>query len=682
MVAQGNGKEQGPDRDSANVIGHAGTRSLLDHSEQRAEMVADDGQSIPMTPHGPGSLDSSGTDAHVGGGRSHDQRPGIAGSFGGSTQDLVTASNVSRHVRKPSATPSLSIDTDAASRAPRRNGLHPPSPLSPPSPRSESSVSPIRESLNLPTSPRTRDRGFSLRRSILTRGTSGQNAIGHGNAIELRSMSSSSFGDRAARGLSTNAEASRIKSTPVPISPVVEYMGSESNDSSGKKPFPSPISLPHYEKWANQRSSARTIWKRVHALKERVRKTILRIQELPPSKDGRHVSLDLSRRKPLIDERRGQAYIGNTIRSTRHTLYNFIPRQLFFQFYKLANFYFLCVSILQLIPGLSTTGTFTTIVPLLFFVSISIAKEGYDDLRRYRLDKAENRNQASVLHVYDPVKEKSRDSTDNTSITIEGAKHWAKVKWENVKVGDVVRLERDEACPADIVMLQAKGTEGVAYIETMALDGETNLKSKAPSPLLAKTCQTPESIAGCSANMVTEDPNLDLYNFEGKITVDEETLPLTNNEIVYRGSVLRNTHECVGMVLYTGEECKIRMNATKNPRIKAPALQFAVNRVVVIIVVFVIALAIFNTVAYQIWSSNTEDEAWYLTNAGVAFFPILASFIILFNTLIPLSLYVSLEIVKLCQMFLMSDIDMYDEASNTPMEARTSTINEELGQVK
>lgn len=100
------------------------------------------------------------------------------------------------------------------------------------------------------------------------------------------------------------------------------------------------------------------------------------------------------------------------------------------------------------------------------------------------------------------------------------------------------------------------------------------------------------------------------------------------------------------------------------------------------LVIFVIVLAIFNTVAYQIWQETTEEKAWYLTNAAVAFFPILVSFIILFNTMIPLSLYVSLEIVKLFQMLLMNDVEMYDEMSNTPMEARTSTINEELGQVK
>lgn len=113
-----------------------------------------------------------------------------------------------------------------------------------------------------------------------------------------------------------------------------------------------------------------------------------------------------------------------------------------------------------------------------------------------------------------------------------------------------------------------------------------------------------------------------------------------------------------------------------------PALQTVVNKVVVMLVVFVVVLAFFNSAAYQIWQETTEEKAWYLTNAGVGFFPILVSFIILFNTMIPLSLYVSLEIVKLFQTLLMNDVDMYDEASNTPMEARTSTINEELGQVK
>jgi phospholipid-translocating ATPase len=323
---------------------------------------------------------------------------------------------------------------------------------------------------------------------------------------------------------------------------------------------------------------------------------------------------------------------------------------------------------------------YTTIIPLLFFVALSMGKEGYDDLRRYRLDKAENNREASVLHAYRSIPSSDSQVEEGDSKT-EGPIHWVQTKWQNLQVGDIVKLERDESIPADLVLLSSKGANGIAYIETMALDGETNLKSKQAPTNLAKHCNMPEKIATCNARFVVEDPNIDLYNFEGKVTLKGETAPLSNNEIIYRGSVLRNTPEAYGMVIYSGEECKIRMNSNKNPRIKAPALQAIVNKVVIVIVIFVILLAIFNTVAYQVWRSGTEEDSWYLIGARVAFFPVLTSFIIMFNTMIPLSLYVSMEIVKVWQMLLLNDIDMYDEATNTPFEARTSTINEELGQV-
>lgn len=73
-------------------------------------------------------------------------------------------------------------------------------------------------------------------------------------------------------------------------------------------------------------------------------------------------------------------------------------------------------------------------------------------------------------------------------------------------------------------------------------------------------------------------------------------------------------------------------SANKNPRTKAPSLQTLVNRIVIIIVVFVIALAVFNTVAYQIWRNRTERRSWYLSDSSVAFFPVLASYFIMYET--------------------------------------------------
>ncbi|KAI9755089.1 MAG: hypothetical protein M4579_004428 [Chaenotheca gracillima] len=581
-------------------------------------------------------------------------------------------------------TPNLSIDTGGAttlgpSGAGGRSLGSPSSPTSPQSARQTSKPPQLSPSSpSSPTSAKSRNRGYSLRRTLFARNIH-DHSDGDGSGIELASAGPSSTPGLHQAIPESQTPRKKSGDTTITISPAIAEEEARPGEKKARKTY-AIDSLPNYESWARRRASQSGLVRKVRHVYHSTRKRILKINEIPPSKDGRHLDVLPFRSKALTDERTGRGYVGNTIRSSRYSAWNFLPRQLFAQFSKLANFYFLCVSILQMIPGLSTTGTYTTIVPLLFFVTISIAKEGYDDLRRYRLDKAENNRTAKTF--------KSDLSPDSFN-SEEGAgssgssdpSYWKTTTWKDIQVGDIVRLKRDEATPADIVLLHATGPNHIAYVETMALDGETNLKSKQACPPLASHCSTIERMGQCNAHLVVEDPNLDLYNFEGRVTVDHETIPLTNNEIMYRGSVLRNTPEAIGLVIYTGEECKIRMNATKNPRIKAPSLQARVNRIVIIIVIFVIALSIFNTVAYQIWSGETEDESWYLANAGVSFFPIFASFIIMFNTMIPLSLYVSLEIVKLAQMYFLNDVDMYDEASNTPMEARTSTINEELGQV-
>jgi phospholipid-translocating ATPase len=189
---------------------------------------------------------------------------------------------------------------------------------------------------------------------------------------------------------------------------------------------------------------------------QKAKKTLLRMNEIPHTPDGRHINLDFSDPSLPIDERTGMPYISNVIRSSRYTLLNFFPRQLLAQFSKLANFYFLTVSILQMIPGLSTTGTYTTIVPLLIFVGISMAKEGYDDVRRWRLDKEENNRD---ILVWD--REWHSSNQDKTQ--------WKSVKWHDVKVGDVLLVRRNDPIPADLALLHAEDLSGAAYIEVRKL---------------------------------------------------------------------------------------------------------------------------------------------------------------------------------------------------------------------
>lgn len=511
-------------------------------------------------------------------------------------------------------------------------------------------------------------------------------------------------------------EESRISLTrPRPLHHLDDLHGDSHSAMNSVKE--TNVNLAHYRNWV-ERQKERQKWLdgpwvmiRKNArkgYKRYILEGLLRQKPIPPSKDGRHVPLKpgLARRKPFSDERTGRPYVSNFIRSSRYTVWDFLPKQLLFQFSKLANFYFLVIGIMQMVPGLSTTGKYTTIGPLMAFVALSMAKEGYDDYRRYKLDRLENRSTVRVLDLDGTTKqsrkglgkgflkemtharrEKAEVATDMPMTDLEGAhageesKPWVQVQWQDIRVGDIVQLRRDDNVPADIILLHATGPNGIAYIETMALDGETNLKSKQACALLAEHCSSIDDMSSCDAEIVSEDPNIDLYNYEGRATVNGKTMPLTTNQVVYRGSTVRNTSQAIGLVINTGEECKIRMNGNKNVRAKAPEMQRLVNRIVILLVMFVVMLSVGCTIGNRLWRHRYERHAWYLAGNSVPLKEVLIGFIIAFNTLIPLSLYVSLEIVKLGQLLLLRDIKMYDPVTDTPMVANTTTILENLGQV-
>ncbi|KAI3335756.1 hypothetical protein F4824DRAFT_463438 [Ustulina deusta] len=431
---------------------------------------------------------------------------------------------------------------------------------------------------------------------------------------------------------------------------------------------------------------------------------LLRQKPLPPSKDGRHIPLNAGavRNEPLIDERSGKPYKSNSIRSNRYTIFSFLPKQLVFQFGRLANFYFLVIGILQQVPGWSPTGSFTTLGPLLAFIALIMAKEGWDDYRRYLLDREDNLALVSVLESVQTLSEGSPAQASRffgrkleekraqrggeiraTEPESEKGheKRWARIKWRDIKVGDVVRLERNERVPADIALLHANGANSVAYIDTMALDGETNLKSKQPSILVANRCDTIANLEKCVGELVCEDPNADLYKFEGSITVDGETMPLTTNEVVFRGSTIRNTSETIGVVITTGEECKIRMNANQNVRAKSPKINRFTNRIVVSLVFILLAITAGISGGYLLWQRQYEKKNPFLSPIPVSAGAIIVGTIILLNGLIPLSLYIVIEFVKVVQAYQLNDIEMYDPETDTPISINTNTILEDLGQV-
>lgn len=402
----------------------------------------------------------------------------------------------------------------------------------------------------------------------------------------------------------------------------------------------------------------------------------------PSTRNGRQIPIQAGRAQPLEDERRHKPYISNAIKTSKYNVLDFLPRQLLYQFSRLANAYMLVISILQAIPGFSTTGKFTTLFPLLIFLSLVIAKEGYYDWKRHRQDVLENKRQAVVLRDASSVSKGSsalaeQPWEEDNSIGVQ----WTYTRWRDLKVGDIIRLSRDEDVPADVMLLHADGENGSAYVETMALDGETSLKPK-QRPAGLPDCSSIDAIALCQATLHIEDPNADLYRFDSKFTADGTTMPLTLDQVIYRGSTIRNTPRTIGVVINTGEECKIRMNSKRETRPKKPALERVTNNIVIFLMMYVLISSSAATVGYVVWKGAQERFAWYLADTTIPFADIFVGFIIMFNNVIPLSLYVGLEAIKLGQMSLIGgDLEMYHVETDTPAGVNTTNNLDDLGQI-
>jgi len=239
----------------------------------------------------------------------------------------------------------------------------------------------------------------------------------------------------------------------------------------------------------------------------------------------------------------------NEVITSVYTLYSFLPQNLWRQMCRAANIYFLCISILQCIKAVSiTSGVPTTALPLAFVLFVTAVKDAIEDFNRHRADATENNRLGHVL-----TKEKHFD-----------LHHAHPTKWRDIKVGDVVVIKNRELIPADIVLLASSEPSGLAFVMTANLDGETNLKAKEIHKDLRKL-PLPTKLAG--AEVVCDLPNNNLEHFEGLYTLGveagERKVPLTQRNILLRGCMLRNTTWAVGVVVYTGKETKIQMNAAE-----------------------------------------------------------------------------------------------------------------------
>ncbi|XP_030469905.2 probable phospholipid-transporting ATPase 8 isoform X1 [Syzygium oleosum] len=366
-------------------------------------------------------------------------------------------------------------------------------------------------------------------------------------------------------------------------------------------------------------------------------------------------------------------YKGNYVSTTKYTAANFVPKSLFEQFRRVANIYFLVVACLSFSP-LAPFTALSFVGPLVLVIGGTMAKEALEDWRRSKQDVEANNRKVSAY---------------------SGNGTFHRNKWKNLRVGSVVKVYKDEYFPADLLLLSSSYEDGICYVDTMNLDGETNLKLK-QSLDVTSSLRDDRCFQIFTAVIKCEDPNDNLYSFVGNLHYNGKEYPLYPQQILLRDSKLKNTDYVYGVVIFTGHDAKVMQNAT-HPRSKRSKIEKRMDKIIYILFSTLILISIVGSFFFGIETRrdlvDQKYRRWYLrpddttvfydaTRASLsAFFHFLTG-LMLYGYLIPISLYVSIEIVKVLQsVFINQDLNMYYEAADKPARARTSNLNEELGQV-
>ncbi|ETI23431.1 hypothetical protein G647_05233 [Cladophialophora carrionii CBS 160.54] len=387
----------------------------------------------------------------------------------------------------------------------------------------------------------------------------------------------------------------------------------------------------------------------------------------------------------------------NVVSNAKYTPWSFLPRTLYNEFSFFLNVYFLLVALSQILPFLRIGYMSTYIVPLAVVLTISIGKEAVDDIVRRRRDAEANSELFTVLSFSDTAR--------------DGAVEVQK-KSRDIKVGHVLKLEKNQRVPADVVILQSRLTEltvdargdgtgtpssqasGETFIRTDQLDGETDWKLRLPSPLsqslTLKDLQRLKITAGAPDKKVNEfvgtlelqprqapayDPHVLKENLAddngGSSDLDRSaadrvtSAPLTIDNTAWANTVLASSTTTYGAVIYTGRQTRSALS-TSPSRSKTGLLEYEINNLTKILCIMTLSLSIILVALEGFEPSNKKP--WYVA---------ITIYLILFSTIIPISLRVNLDMGKTVYAYF-----IHQDKGIPGTVVRTSTIPEDLGRIE
>lgn len=377
----------------------------------------------------------------------------------------------------------------------------------------------------------------------------------------------------------------------------------------------------------------------------------------------------------------------NRISTTKYTLLTWLPKSIWMQFRRIANIYFLCISILMLIGTYATylyqtpLDASSTIGTLIVVLLVTSVKEGMEDNKRSQSDSYENSLPVTVV-TFNP----------------NGSEVEKVICSQDVCPGDIIKITGQAAVPVDLILVYTSyfNDGNKCYIDTCNLDGETNLKLK-EGPSLFKE-EFSEIMAEGKANksffygaLNAQSPNKNMHKFLGTLNLKDASqgIPLSNLNIILRGSVVSNTDWCYGIAMYTGGNTKIQLNGRSVPT-KLSKMEGYLNSAIILIFWAQVLLSMFTTISiYLLGFNNLSKTLPYVYPDGEgtgSILPLwLESFIVfflLYNNMIPISLYVTIEIVNVGQASMISnDVDLYRKELDVACAVRSSNLVQELGGV-
>ncbi|RQM26118.1 hypothetical protein B5M09_002587 [Aphanomyces astaci] len=342
----------------------------------------------------------------------------------------------------------------------------------------------------------------------------------------------------------------------------------------------------------------------------------------------RHFGVGLSTPPP------DTSFAPNRISTSIYTPYNFLFKNLFKQFARLSNMYFLFITVLQVIPQVTLSGGYpTTIVPLVFVLFVNAIKDLIEDIHRHNADTVQN--SSKTLQMQDG----------------DAKPAFVATTWADLHVGSIVKVHQNEIIPADMIILASSSPIGQCFTMTANLDGETNLKIRWVPSQLASPDNPMTADADIWAKVGPEEPSRRLDRFKATLTTcDNVKVSIGISNLLLRGVLLRDTDWAVGVTVYTGDDTKIQQNSGETP-FKSSSLSKMTNimtyQIIVLQVVLQIVAVVVEALGPDLPYSPRNSQS--MLNA----FWLFLTYMLLFSNFVPISLQVTVDITRFVQSILL-----------------------------